>query len=497
MVELLQLINKKIFMYIIFQMIKNFRTVIIFTLLVLVGCTKFVQAPPPTTEIVGATVYSNGASAAAVMTGLYSNMIASPALSSGYPSIGWLMGLAADELKNYNPGNIEQSQFYLNALSSFTNGNSNYYFWTELYNELYVTNAVLEGVASSKGITPAIKQQINGEAEFMRAFLHFYATNLYGAVPLVTSTDYLVNNSISRTPQNAVYQQIITDLLDAQAKLPNGFVDATGLSTTERIRPNAAAATALLARVYLYNSKWDSAEAEATTIINNSSSYSLDSLNAVFQANSTEAIWQLQPNYPGVNTWDGAYYYLQGPPAPGQTNSVALSSYLVSTFESGDERYASWVGVFTPDSITYYYYPYKYKVWQQGSPLTEYTMVLRLAEQYLIRAEARAQQGTNMTGAIADLNVIRNRAGLANYSGLTDQASMLSAILHERQVELFTEWGHRWFDLSRTNNLNSVMGSPGNVCQVKGGTWNPNWALLPIALQELQTNSHLTQNPGY
>ncbi len=125
-------------------------------------------------------------------------------------------------------------------------------------------------------------------------------------------------------------------------------------------------------------------------------------------------------------------------------------------------------------------------------PTSEYIMVLRLGEQYLIRAEARAEQN-NMSGAIADLNVIRNRAGLFNYTGPSDLQSVLTAILHERQVELFTEWGHRWFDLKRTGSLNSLLGSPGNICQAKGGTWSPDWALLPIALGEIQTNSHLTQ----
>jgi hypothetical protein len=475
------------------------KTMMICTLISFAGCKKFLQVPPPSTEITGVTVYSNATSAVAVMTGLYSNMMAGPELSSGVLSIGWFMGLAADELTSYDPGNLEQSQFYLNALTSFSQLNSNYYFWTELYNDIYTTNAVLEGVKNSGAITDSAKKQIIGEAEFMRAFLNFYATNLYGNIPLVTTTNYQVNNTLFRTAKDTVYQQIIADLLDARSKLSEGFVDASGFSTTERTRPNAGAVAALLARVYLYTNRWDSAEAEATTVISNSSSYSLDSLNAVFLANSTEAIWQLEPSYPGVNTWDASYYNLQGLPSPGQSNSVALSSFLTASFESGDERYTNWIGFFTPDSINYYYYPYKYKVWQPGQPVTEYTMVLRLAEQFLIRAEARAEQGNinGGTGALADLNVIRNRAGLPNYSGPTDQQSILAAILHERRVELFTEWGHRWFDLSRTNNLNSVMGSPENVCQLKGGTWNPDWALLPIALQELQINSHLVQTPGY
>ncbi len=468
-----------------------------FVLVNLEACKKFVQISPPSTEIAGSTVYSNNSSAASVMTGLYTDMTVNPALSSGGASIGYYMGLAADELTSYDPTKMEEVQFYKNALSSFSNGYSNYYFWTELYNEIYVTNAVLTGLANSPNMTDSIKQQLTGEAKFMRAFLHFYATNLYGDIPLVTTINYLTNNSISPTPQAQVYQQIITDLIDAQTGLNSNFVDASGNYTSERTRPNRGAATALLARVYLYALKWDSAEAAATAVIANSALYSLDSLNSVFLANSSEAIWQLQPtNQDGLDTWDAYYYLLQGPPGPGQGNSVALSSYLTNAIEQGDERLAAWVGTLTSGSNTYYY-PFKYQVFQSSSsPLPEYTMVIRLAEQYLIRAEARAQQG-NSTGALADLNAIRNRAGLANYSGPIDQQSLLAAILHERQIELFSEWGHRWFDLKRTGNLNSLMGAPGNVCMAKNGTWNIDWALLPLARQELLINQHLIQNPGY
>ena len=458
----------------------------------LFSCNKSLQIDPPSYEITGVTVYSDNGSAAAVMTGLYSSMVISPGFSSGNLSIGYFMGLAADELTNYAPSNLRQSQFYTNALDPGTQGASNFYFWQELYNKIYIANAALEGVSGSTKLSAAIKQQITGEAKFMRAFLHFYATNLYGDIPLVTTTNYLFNDSISRTPQKQVYDQIIADLKDAQSKLSDAFIDAAGNPTSERTRPNQAAASALLARVYLYNQQWDSAETEATMVINNSTLYSLDALNEVFLANSSEAIWQLQPVSQGRPTWDGFYYVLIGPPGGG--SSAALDSNLVNSFDSSDARKSTWIGSVTKNSVTYYY-PFKYQVSKRNLPVTEYTMVLRLAEQYLIRAESRAEKG-DISGAQSDLNTIRTRAGLDS-TAANDQASLLTAIMHERQVELFTEWGHRWFDLKRTGNLNSVMGSPGNVCQIKGGSWSPNWALLPIAYQELLINHHLTQNPGY
>jgi hypothetical protein len=64
-------------------------------------------------------------------------------------------------------------------------------------------------------------------------------------------------------------------------------------------------------------------------------------------------------------------------------------------------------------------------------------------------------------------------------------------------VELFTEGGHRWFDLKRTGAIDAVMGAPGNVCQQKGGHWDTNWQLYPIPLTELQAEPALVQNKGY
>ncbi len=463
------------------------------------GCEKFVQIPPPSTSIAGVTVYNNNTSAASAVTGIYDIMeVNSNGLSDGFSSISLLVGLESDELINYSSTMTLNSEFYTNSLSSGTSGASNVYFWQELYSEIYASNAVIEGLNNSVSVTDSIKRQMIGEAKFMRAFLHFYATILYGDVPLATTTNYQVNNTLSRTPQAQVYQQIIADLMDAQTKLSNYFVDNNGEITPQRIRPNKGAATAMLARVYLYEGKYDSAYAEATSVINNTVSYALDTLNGVFLANSNEAIWQLEPVSQGHNTFNAQAFVLTSDPGTGQSY-VSLSTYLKNAFEHNDQRFVSWVGIYVdPLSNDTFYFPNKYKIYLLNQPVTEYNMVLRLGEQYLIRAEAEANgSGNGLTTAIADLNTIRLRAGLLPYSGGTDQSSVLAAILHERRVELFTEWGHRWFDLRRANSLNSLMGSPGNVCVEKGGIWNPDWALMPLPLSELEVNEKLTQNPGY
>src|SRR5690606_1021237 len=136
-----------------------------------------------------------------------------------------------------------------------------------------------------------------------------------------------------------------------------------------------------------------------------------------------------------------------------------------------------------------WYTPYKYKIRDSSDSSQEYSVVFRLSEQYLIRSEARLYQG-NLSGSLSDLNLIRFRAGL-NSIHSNNHVEMLNIILTERRHELFSEFGHRWFDLKRTNMAEPIL-SP-----IK-----PNWrstnVLFPIPENELLINPNLLpQNPGY
>jgi len=451
------------------------------------NCKKAVQVNPPSNGLVSTTIFNSNATAAAAVTAIYSRMMEGYNTISGQYCISALTGLSGDELQAFSGSDNLFSLLYKNAVNSTA---FSFPFWNELYNYIYLANAAIEGLTKSTGVTTDLKQQLVGEAKFVRAFCHFYLVNIYVDVPLVTTTDYRINAIISRTPKLQVYQQIINDLKDAQTLLRDDFVTQVGATTTERVRPNKGAATALLARVYLYTGDdWAKAETEATSVINNSL-YSLSPLSNVFLKNSTEAIWQLQPVVPDFNTFDGNTFVLSSGPNT-FSQPFFLNTYLQNAFETGDYRKINWIGADSSTGQTYYY-PYKYKVWDYGQPVTEYLMVLRLAEQYLIRAEARAQLD-KISEAQSDLNVIRNRAGLLNTTA-NDKPSLLTAIEHERQVELFTEWGHRWLDLKRTQRVNAVMSI---ITPQKGGVWTTNWQLYPIPLSELQADPNLIQNPGY
>jgi len=426
------------------------------------------------------------------------------AMSNGNASIGLLEGLAADELQPYTTNNVNLLAFYTNSQTS-----ANYYFWQAIYQNIYSCNAVIDGLNTYSGTSPGMKKQLIAEAKFTRAFLLFYAVNCYGDAPIPTGINYIVNDQLARSPKSVVYQQVIADLKDAAQNLSPVYSATRSNNTFNyRVIPVKWAAMAMLARTYLYTGDWTNAAAMADSVILCPQYSLLANHSQVFLANSNEAIFQLQPvnNISGVQDANAylpklTVYYGYYPISSPNTAMVAyLNQTLVNAFEPGDLRFKNWVGNYKNSSNTLYYYPSKYQqalVFPQNNNFIypENIMVLRLAEQYLIRAEARANLG-DITGAQSDLNIIRKRSGLGN-TAAANQADLLTAILHERQVELFTEWGNRWFDLIRTNNCNAVMGSPGNICQSKGGQWSPNAMLLPIPQSEINLDANLAQNPGY
>src|SRR5699024_5984841 len=145
-----------------------------------------------------------------------------------------------------------------------------------------------------------------------------------------------------------------------------------------------------------------------------SGTYELIDLDDVFKANSQESIWQLVPTNPNIGASEGATYILENNPAtPNNSASQSLTADLLSIWEVGDTRFDNWINVYT-EGADNYYYPFKYKI-KNGGDSEEYSMVMRFAELYLIRAEAYAKIG-NVQAALNDLNKIRNRAGLPNWT---------------------------------------------------------------------------------
>lgn len=228
---------------------------------------------------------------------------------------------------------------------------------------------------------------------------------------------------------------------------------------------------------------WAEASNAASAVLN-SPLYGWETdLDKIFLKESTTTIWQLMPRSDGENTAIAFTFYFESGPPP----YVALTDGLMEAFETGDQRKAYWTQGVT-DGSDAWFYASKYKQAGNTGSAMEYPIVFRLAEQYLIRAEARARQG-ELIGAKEDLNKIRNTGGLPDTAALT-ALDILAAIVAERRVELFTEYGQRFFDLKRNGQLDAALaGKPG---------WNTTDALWPIPQAEILANPNMhPQNPGY
>jgi len=459
------------------------------SVLISVGCKKLVEVGTPSNSLVSSDVFSNDNTAIAAQLGVYTHM---QNYSMPY-SLSEATGLSADELITYSTDQT-LNNLYKNHLSAGIDGGVKGY-WQFAYYIIYQENAIIENVQRSTALSDSVKRFTLGEAKLVRSWWYFELVNLFGNVPYVTSTDYTANATLATMPKDQVYQHIIQDLQEAKNQLSVSFrnaADAPG--TAERARPTVWAADALLARIYLYNTKYDSAEQQASLVIGNSLFSLVSELNDVFKMNSTEAIWQLEPSVNATVAPEGQDFIITTPPSASGFAHDALIAPLLNAFEPNDMRKAKWIGSYTQDTSTWYF-PFKYKYgYGYTGTLQEYSMVIRLAELYLIRAEARAQLGE--TNAADDLNAIRHRANLPDYAGPANKDPLLAAIMHERQVELFTE-GHRWFDLKRTKTIDTVMGGPSGACVAKTTTWQSYQQLYPINPNDILLDPNISQTPGY
>ncbi len=443
------------------------------------SCKKFVRVDPPTNVLLGTAVYSNDGGAIAALSSVYARMATFNTMQYSRA-----MGYSSDEFNNFST-NSNDIQFFTNGL--LTNNAYVKGFWNDAYFYIYQANALLEGLQKSPGVSAKVNTQLQGEAKFIRAFYYYYLVNQFGDVPLVTSTDYATNALMPRTPALDVVKQIIADLKDAEANLSNNYLGGDAITTTtEKLRPTKAAARFLLSRTYLYQKDWANAEAAATAVIS-TGVYSLVTadLTKVMQKNSIEAIWQVSTNST-FNTNEGYYFVALSTPA-----YISLSTSLLNAFEPNDKRRTNWVGSINVGSTTYYY-PYKYRI-QNSTTVSEYVMVLRYAELFLLRAEAYAQQN-KLTEAISDLNTIRTRAGLPLLPSSLTQTQLLAAIEQEHRIEMFSEWGDRWLFLKRTSRVDAIMSV---YAPTKGTTWNSNWSLYPIPVNEITNDPNMKQNSGY
>jgi hypothetical protein len=419
--------------------------------LYLYSCKDFVQIDEPGDRITTEVTFSDDATATAAVNSIYARLTITN---------------TATDLQDIANNNLSSSNGYVGPN-----------FWRDAYEPLYRINICIENLKDNSAISTATHKQLLGECYFLRAFCYWYLVNVFGDVPLVLTSEYSTNAILPRSAVSAVNEQIYTDLLAARGLLTNTY------PTSTKLRVNRLVANSLLARFCLYQQRWQDAVDYATEVIS-SNVYMLESSVAnVFLAASTEAEWQFSLDGQVTNTSEANM--LVPSTIPTIRPVYPMNTALVSAFETGDTRRTNWVGSKTVSGVLYYY-PYKYKIKTNAAKI-EHQVVFRLAEQYLIRAEAYARLN-NRTEARNDLNKIRNRANLSSVTS-DDQNVLIDAVLKERRIELLCEYGHRWFDLKRTGKLDETLSTkPG---------WSSTDQLFPIPISEILTNTNLTQNPGY
>lgn len=427
---------------------------------------NLLDVEPPSDIVTPEQIYEDVKTIEAAVNGLYTQNLLSNQVF--YYAIPFYLTVIADDayhtstsyddLRNntYSPTNTQTS-----------------IFWEYGYKAILIANDLLERLPGVTVLPEEKKQEYIGEAKYFRAYSYFLLAYLYGDVPWVTSTRILETTLYPRTEKREIVAQITQDLKAVEIALEN--------SKNTNIKVTKAAASALLARNYLYNEEWQNAEEKAGEVIS-TSGYALETLENVFLRSGKEAIFKTSSSGSWSSYIDRVYYAQLAV----NNSYLRLTDDFLNSFEAGDLRKSQWT-----TTVSGFRHPYKYRRTAASSTgAAEDFVSLRLAEQYLIRAEARAQQD-KLTDALADLNTIRKRAGLGDLPNDLTKAEILLQVEKERRSEFFAEEAHRWWDLARTGRADAVLSL------VPGKRWESYRALLPVPEAELNKNPNLVQNPGY
>lgn len=350
--------------------------------------------------------------------------------------------------------------------------------WTAIYRQIDRDNVILTRVPEVTAIDDATKDQVMGDAYFLRALGYSNLVKFWGAVPMplapVQSADDA--SKYTRTPVLDVYTQILSDLDAAASRIKN---------KTNKRRATPMAVEAIRARVLFYRASVPGANAAADY------QAALDAANVVlagrdtltvpfgnlFSATGTDTDEDIfRVSFTAAEYNELGYYWLYA----GRTE-VRPTKELASTFKPGDLRAPYTFGPRTSGSSQL-----QATKWPTTSG-TEHPHVIRLAEVVLIKAEALARLN-RLAEAVDEYNKVRIRAGLPKHVlgvDVTTQADVLSAIMLERRHEFAFE-GDRWPDLVRAGLAGSVK-----------SLTDPGFVLFPIPLRDITTTPGLTQNPGY
>lgn len=435
----------------------------------MVACEKNVELNP-VSSLDGSGGFKTKQNVEAALLGCYNSL-----QSANYVGLRYwaLADMYADNIQHVGTFPTFAQVFNKNILADNTEVTN---MWSNVYSGINRMNTVINAAAAVDDKSFNAPAAI-AEARLLRAFQYFNLLRFYGGsetgynktgglgVPVITAPTLAAEDAkaVARGSEADVWKLVLEDIDFAIQNLPNSV--ATG-------RVNRRVAFALKSRAHLYRGEWSLAESASDTVITKGG-YSLlpgaSYANVFFQKGNTEAIWELI--YDATNT-SQAYFFFY-PTSLGGRNEISATTTLRDASEATDVRKA----------VNYTTTPAAKTLKFTRADGTDNNLMVRLAEIQLNRAEARAKLG-NIVGGLADLNVIRKRAGLTDAVAVTE-ADLMTAIEKERRIELAFE-GHRWFDIRRYNKLASV------------GITQSFRALWPIPQREvLTTQNVIAQNPGY
>jgi hypothetical protein len=431
------------------------------------GCDNFLDQKP-FNDIGESVALTNEDRIRRAVTGAYSLLQVNEYYGFEWPNAVWL----SDDNVFAAGGGTTDLQFDNHDILS--SSNTMEINWRAMYRVINQANNIIEAVekVNDANFTAEEKSDLSGQAYFLRGLAYFDLARTWGGVPVVlTATRSLSDASfVGRSTVEQVYTQALNDLNEAETRLPEKL---------DRNLATRKTAQALKARLYLYRQDWANAERFATEVINSQNYQLVKPYEQILaEKNTAESIFELAYNTVDQNATGGAFL----PQAKGGSYRLGPTQQIVHLLRDpsvGGNRSAMLDQFNFNGAVTPHVNKYRRAGTNNDSPI----FVLRLAEMYLIRAEARAQQN-NLTGGTQDLNAVRSRADVPA-AAPASQAELLQLIEQERRVELAFE-PHRWFDLVRTGRAGAVL-----------GVTDPNKYVFPIPTGEIRANPSLQQNNGY
>jgi len=474
---------------------------------------KFLEFEPPPNQMTDASMFKTAEQFNGFIIGTYAEMLTVS---------DWieLAGFVSQDVLDVGEQRKALSAFMVPTENRFRN------YWQTMYTIVNRSNIMLEKIGEAPAvITDTERRRIEGEARFLRGFGYFHVARAFGDAPLLLASYSFEQTVLPCTPEDQLWDQVIVDLKEASEKLPT----RAEWGDANLGRATRGSALAFLANAYMYKKDWAGAAQASQDLVAMGDYALLDNVRKVFmmsQENTRESIFEVQFREGGFewsnNKQTGSLIGAFTAPrniggdyaAFGAWGEMVLDKAVRASMEPGDQRGIQLIktlgdkykGELMQDTIIIgnteqtangkqgtipqRNVDWSTKYWLGKSPdvTGNNVPVMRYAEFLLNYAEILFEQG-KATEAYAQLNAVRNRAGLPDKPVSSDRETFLTDVMNERRWELNME-PNLWFHYTRTGRSDEFMAA-------KGVAFDPNWNKFPIPQYERDQNPIICQNDGY